>query len=473
MKRSNRKVAIFMLVWFFVLIIPYINTILYSLPSTDDFWMAAGVEKGNLLADAIRIANEFYMNWAGDWIYIFLEVLLNPLVLFGISSKALGIEMVVFFLLFLVALFAVFHAFGKYVIQVENRLYIYGIYLLLLTWFLNTEVWTEVFYWFVGSCYMWGMIFILLTVALEIKFFYEPKVSTGIVLAVVGAIACSCYMEAVFPCMVFLIFMFMDIVEKRRIDAKKLTPFLFFLFGALGAIVAPGNFKRKNSSDDGGLQLFKALKDTLLIWLDSLFDLLKNPITIVTLILFLMLGMLVLKKTKYQYKYPVIPFALTFLCLYVTYYPIALGYGGSSYLPNRVIFIFNVFAVLGLSGSFLYLGGWLRYEKNIVLSRKNIVTAVVCLAAFSYICILPTKYYESLPYAQTVAQTKQVKLCNDEWNYLLRYIDSLEEDEVVLERAKINTPIIKSPGITADENHSINRNVANFFKKQKIKIIWW
>lgn len=472
MKKIN-KVDLLLIMVLIVVILPFVSTILYALPSTDDFWMAACADKENILQSAIDTANSFWMEWGGMWLYEFLRVFLNPLVRFGATSDLLGIELVIFFLLFLCALWVANSTVWKHVIKNEKSEYCLGCYLLLVIWFLNTEIWTEVFYWFVGTAYMWAMTFVLLTVALEIVYFKKPDMRKGICLSIIGAIACSFYSQAVFPCMIFLILAVFDYLEHKRIDLRKMVPFLFFVLGALSSLIAPGNFQRKEISGGVGVDLFGALKDTLIIWAGSLFDLVKNPLMIIMAVVFILLGMVALREWKYKYCYPFIPFVLTLICLYVSYFPFALGYGNSTYLPNRAKFAFDVFAVLLFSASFMYLGGWLREKRKVVCTAKELRYGLAGLAIFAYVCFIPTKYYEELPYAQTVAQMHQVKLANDEWSYLLNAIESSEEENIVYERSIIYTPIIKSPGITSDKEHSINCNIADFYGKESICVYWW
>lgn len=469
----EKKINLALVLILLIVITPYLYTILYALPSTDDFWMAAGVDKTNLFWDAVNTANSFWLNWGGMWLYEFLRVFLNPLVLFGATSAFLGVELEIFFLIFVGSMGILNFTFWKYVIRERKKVYVMASYLMLLIWFLNTEVWTEVFYWFVGTAYMWAMTLILLTVALEIIYFNKPRVWIGVLLSVVGAVACSFYSQAVFPCSIFLLFIGKDIYENKKINLKIIIPFVFFLIGAFSSLVAPGNFQRKDVENGVGLGFASAVKDTFVIWLGNLFDLLKNPLALIIAILFVALGMICLKEGKNRYRHPLIPFGLTLIGLFIAYFPFALGYGNATYLPNRAKFSFNMFAVLAIAVSCMYLGGWLRYEKKILLTKKRAMYGLACLMVFAYTCLIPTKYYEELPYAQTVAQIHQVKLANEQWRYLLDRIEGAEEENVVFERSVINTPIIKSPGITSDKDNSINKNIADFYEKESVCVYWW
>ena len=472
MKIRERKTEIVLIAAIILLIIPYAITILYALPSTDDFWMGIGVEKSTVVIDAFEKANSFWMGWGGMWFYEFLRTLLNPVVLFGATNSLVGVELLLFFCFFLFTMWILNRTFWKYLIGEEKITYALGTCFLLLAWFLNTEVWTEVFYWFCGSAYMWAMSFVMLTVALEIIYFIKPSRKITVALSILGAIACSFYSQAVFPCMIFLLFMGREILNTKKWKWSRWIPFGFFLLGALSSIIAPGNYARRVLEETTGWGILDTFRDTMVMWKESLLTLMKNPISIMIMVVFFVIGMKGLKESKYRYRYPVIPFIITLVCLYVTYFPVVLGYGGSSYWPNRVIFIYNMFAVLLFSASSMYLGGWTRYRKGILLKRKDIMCGIVGLILFVYVCYVPTENYWGVTYLHTTALIGQVKAANEDWKEVLSQIETSKTKTVSVITDPINTPIIKSPGVTADENDPNNLKVANYYKKDAVYIIW-
>lgn len=473
-KNKEKMYVLGLLLGLAVLVAPYIYTILYAVPSSDDFVMAIGVDKTNLFGEAVRVANEYYFKWAGDWISIFLQILFNPLLLFGATSSLYGVEMVIHFCLYAVVIGWMIRNIFYYVVQIKDMKMILGVYLIVLMSILNMDVWTEIFYWFVGATYLHGMLFGMSSIALLVKYRAKGGIFTGFLLSVIGFFGCSYFMLAVLPATVYLIYLVVDLIKDRKIYWKKDIPFFFYCAGFLSALVAPGNFSRLGSeTGETGLHLFRTALDTLVLWLDTTFDLIKNPLVLIAMLVLVLIGAVIFKEMKFKFQYPLLPFVLTILCLYITYFPMALGYGGTSYLPNRVRFIFCTYAVLMYAASFLYLGGFVYRKKGEFITKKNLITAVAALAVFGYVCIMPTKYYEELPYAKTVSQIRNVKIVNSEWMYLLRYIEDTEEKELYLSRSKINTTIIKAPGLTADENYVVNQKIAEYFGKDYIKLEQW
>jgi len=472
MKLKDKKLEIGLVAALILVVTPFAMSILYALPSTDDFWMGIGVERSSVIIDSIQKASEMWMGWGGMWIYEFFRTLLNPVVLFGASSGLAGVELLLFFCGFLAAGWMLNRTFWKHFIGQEKLTYPLATYFLMLAWFLNTELWTEVFYWFCGSAYMWAMSFGMITVALELIYFTQPTKKVTIWLSVVGALACMFYSQAVFPCMIFLLLMAREILNTKKINWSRLIPFGCFLLGALSAMVAPGNFARKDVEDAVSLGIAGAFKDAAVMWKVSLLELVKNPITIIVMVVFVAIGMSGLKQSKYKYSYPILPFAITLITLYVTYFPFALGYGGSNYLPNRAVFVFNMFAVMMLAVSCMYFGGWLRYKQGVVLTKNDIMCGVLTMFIFAYVWYVPTESYWEVPCLQTAGLMGEIENANAQWRDILEDIETAKGKKVYVEHTYINTPIIKSPGVTHDIEDPNNKKFAAYYGKETVQLIW-
>ena len=406
------------------------------------------------------------------WIYEFFRTALNPVVLFGASSTLAGVEYLIFFCGFLAAGWVLNRTFWKYFIGQEKIIYPLMTYFLMFGWFLNTKIWTEVFYWFCGTAYMWAMSFGMLTVALELIYFTKPTKKVTIWLSVIGALSCSFYSQAVFPCMMFLLLMAREILNEKKINWRRCIPFGCFLLGALSAMAAPGNFSRKGVEDEVKMSLTGAFKDAAVMWKDSFLELIKNPIMLIVMIAFIVIGMFGLKQSKYKFRYPFVPFVIALVTLYVTYFPFALGYGGSFYLPNRAVFVYNMFAVMLFAASSIYLGGWLRYKQGITLTKKDILGGAVGIVLFAYVWYVPTGSYWNVPYLQTVGLMDDVADANEQWREVLKEIETAKGENVVVEHTYIDTPIIKWPGLTSNVEDANNKKFASYYGKESVQLIW-
>lgn len=175
---DNRK-FIFLIILIIVVLLPMICTIFYSLPSADDFSMAMGCSKNTLLLDSIGRANEYFMTWSGLWPYMFIETLINPVLLFPLESWWSGGEMVFLFLAFVVSFITVTNLAMVKLLGIYNKEHRCLFTLVILFVFFNTNIYNEIFYWFVGSSYLMALTLGIITIGLTIKLFFDEKMSWG------------------------------------------------------------------------------------------------------------------------------------------------------------------------------------------------------------------------------------------------------------------------------------------------------
>lgn len=159
----------------FVLLLPMVFTIFYSLPSADDFSMAYGSARGTLFMDGVRRANNMFMNWSGLWPYMFIEIILNPMQYFELESYGIGVEMILLFLAFIIAVCSLINTAARNILEVDRKEYIALYIFIFLFTFLNSNIYKEIFYWFVGSSYMMAMTLGLVNINLTIKYFLKDE----------------------------------------------------------------------------------------------------------------------------------------------------------------------------------------------------------------------------------------------------------------------------------------------------------
>jgi len=458
-----------------VFLAPVMNAILHSLPASDDFGMASYADKEHLLLSSLDTAYYFYMNWAGGWIGAFLEVFLNPIVLFGITSPMFGVEMLVFFLLFVVALVGASYSFTKRVLNGKSLTVALLMTFVFLFWMLNIDVWTEIFHWFVGSSYLWGVSLTLCMLHLEMKFFETGAKKDAIKLSVIGFITCTFYTTAVVPCFVYLIYAVMLLVRKdAQNKLKKLIPFGVSLLGAAMAILAPGNFARKDVAG-GGLDIWSAFDNTAIVWKELMMELVKSQLFVVVMLAFVLIGIKCFPKEKLVLGNPIIPFVLSALCIYINYFPLALGYGSSWYVPNRAKFIFCIFTVMLFSLSAIYLGGWIAAKLPDFVPMKTVgevLRATAFVLVFTYLCYVPSHSYGNLAWMRIVSQTDEMVALNARCIDLLNDIIESPEADYVYQGPYIGSVIIKQPGFYDIYNGGVNGDLVRYLGKDSITVIW-
>ena len=453
------------------LIIPMMITIFYSLPSADDFSQVVGVDRFDIIGEAFRAANIAYMEWSGGWIYYFLQGVLSPVLLFGVPSRMLGVELIVFFLLFLLSIYEVVSICMEKVFGVEELYRKWIIFAVILFTFLNTKIYTEIFYWFTGASYMWGVTLSLFTVTLIILYWESNfNVKIGIALSVIGFAACSSCQCAIFPGILYMSFLFFDSEKNVRGLAKKVLPFFFMVLGGVLTVVAPGNYARHDMIDDSGLQVFDALLYALLDAGYVIKALLANPIIVLGMLGVVLLGKKWLGGRLIPLWYSVLAYILTLVCLYLICFPVALGYS-SDFLPNRQYFVANIFVILGLSAGSFYLGGWLS-EQNIFASVKD-VEWICILAILAYVTMFATDKFEKMPYYVTANNIGEIKKTAEAWDAVFEELENAESKDVVIEVDDEfqSGPVLMYPFLTEYNMHYVNIAIAQYYNKESVRVI--
>lgn len=469
--KKNKSINIMLYVSILVLVLPIAYSILYSWPIADDFSMAIGVNKSTVLLDAMKRANDSYLNHGGGWFFNFLQVLLNPLVYVSTASKWIGVELIIFFVTFLFTLWKLIKTFFEVIIKCNNKTIILTEFFLLLLCLFNTDIYYEIFYWFIGSVYLWAVILIAWTLIFEMHYFSNPCRKNAVILSILGFVACSFWMMAPYPCLLYLVYILIDwFLTKNRIK-KTYIPFLFLLLGAISAMIAPGNFVRLENQSATGLQFVAAIRYALKPFVYSVIYLIKNPLFILFFLSAVVVGYCLLKEYKIRIWHLVGLTAATFTLLFVQLYVVALGYSSGDF-PNRIYFVFNYYAILlfGICG--VYFGGVLYQMVRMPFTAKDLLLITIMASILVYVTLIPNDGFSHLPYKRTIESIPLVKSCREEWLDVFAEIEESESEEVVIKRKRIPESMLKKPGISEEEDWWVNKEVAEFYGKKSIKIIW-
>lgn len=469
--KSMRGIDIILCIAIAILILPTMYTILFSWPIADDFAMIVDASKGTALWDAIRIASEYYMNHTGGWIWIFGEVFFNPLLYAPIDSYLLGIELVIFFCFFLLTMWIFVDVLFHDVFQKDNitlRLFTFFAFFVCL---LNTEVYKEIFYWFIGSVYMMNVISVVWTWILEIKFFKNPCKKNAILLIIVGMISCSSWMVAVYPCLVFLCYILADFFYTKKKRIRTYLPLVFMVLSALVALFAPGNFVRHSQVDSTGFHFVEAFNNTTYPFKLGLIYLFKNPFFIILLVVFFIYGYQLLDRFAFAFKVGIIPIVVTIGLLFFQYYIVVLG-DGSAEIPNRMAFLFNFFAMAMFSVCASYIGAWVRRKTKQALGKNELMILVMVGLLFLQTNIFINNRYETLPWKYTVESIDIIKVNRSRYKKFYKAIEECPDEDAVIYFESIPETILKKVGINRDPEYWVNESVADYFGKKSLVVYW-
>ncbi len=478
---SFTKSNIAWLVGLVLLFLPYAISVLYSIPGADDFSMAGDIDTSHILTSAIDKANYMYMNWAGGWPYVFLEGFLNPLILFGRQLQWMGLEMLIFFALFFLSVWLLLKIYLETICR--DTTYLLPLYFFACLAIFISDTYTEIFYWFVGSTYMWGMTLSFLIISLALKFFRSEtkqyQKSYAVIIAIIGFLTCFNFQIAVIPGMAYFLLWLADTRENRQSQhwVKTMLPLLAMVLGGLFGLLAPGNFSRHSAIDSTGIHVglgaWFAFKDYLL----TIFWLLVKPVVLFAVVAILVIGYSVAKrKAAKQDDYsfhPIIPFIIATITVYLTCFPLALGYSKTE-ITNRMAFIFNVEAILSYGASCLYLGGWMYVRHHAAWEKKDWRKIGIILTILFALCLILTGLYRDTTYYKYLTSMDQVVSGSAKWQSILDTLATTEESDVVLEIERFDTPILNTPLVnqTTSDDYFDGSYMCNFYNKDSIQIIW-
>ena len=474
MKAYKRKDRIIFVIMAAILVLPYVMNIVYSLPSADDFSMAKNYDLSmNIFIESVRQAGSMYMKWTGEWFYSFIQTLINPLVIFGYSSRMFGIELAVLFLLFIGVIIFCTDRIAVYIFQCDKSLIIYAIQFIVLVIVLNTGIYSEIYPWFVGSSYMIEVTLSLVCITLILKYHESGDKWIAAVLSVLGFFTCNGIMVVSLICLAYLTIFFKDIIQgKKRFSA--LIPFIFCLAGGLFSVAAPGNYARHNSIDGTGLHIGSAVVNTFKVELSQIYSNLNNELIGMMLITIVVLSYFYARKHYEKIRcVSLIKAVLFFLAvMFFVIFPVTLGYSSSD-MPNRMKFMINTYTVLGLGFLGADAGFCVGHHMGdrVIDERVGMLTALIVLIGF-YVGPLSHGNIGLTPYAQQIINHSETVSCHDEWISILEEVESSKDADVIVNRQEIPAcSLLRVPDLGDDINKWENTVTAAYFGKNSVQFV--
>ncbi len=471
--KTQRKEHIVFCIIIAVIVIPYIINIVYTLPSADDFSMAKHYDlSSNIILEAFRQADRMYMEWTGEWFYSFVQTLINPLVLFGYSSKLFGVELAVLFILYIGAIILCTGMIAKKIFECECVGDIYIIQLVVLIMVLNTGVYYEIYYWFIGSSYMLEITLSLVCIILLIKYHDNTSLKNAVFLSVVGFFTCNGIMVVSLICLAYLAIFLPDIIRKQK-KLYSFMPLIFCLSGGIFAVVAPGNYRRHNSIDGTGIHIGVAMKNTIYVGILHLYEIFSNELIGMLLLTVIVISYLYARKHYGKIRYTNFLKSVLFfvIVMFFVIFPVTLGYSSTD-MPNRMQYMINTYMVLGL--------GYLCVDAGLIVGshmesrsfdeRLSLLALLALIVGF-YVGPLSHGSIGLIPYAQQIVCHSETVTCHDEWVSILDEMRQSEYMDVKVTRDDIaSSPLLKTPGINEDVSEWENMVVAAYFNKNSVRL---
>lgn len=482
---KNRKVIIWIISIASILlllysIIPYLYTTWFIIPSADDFGFSNSVKEqiaaGNgYFISALKLTFETYFTWQGTYFCNFLLYITAPLVRFGI----IGVRIMCFIciLVFYTSIFCLIRGIFRYLLKLNE--YWYSIAFFAMTsWVIsNVRIPMEIFFWYNGVCaYTIPLACAFFGCNFMLKYMFDlPKKQYFVGAIILGLAACGGTLQhAAIICYVYLLFAGWSWINRAQGKKKILIVFGSTLLGAVINACAPGNFVRHGDIGDGKMHIGSALGYSLYNALNEMKYILLETDMRYVLIVVLFLGYFAIcKEEQVKMKWIAIIMVALFGILWISNFPVALGYS-SSYMEPRGYFVLDNMIVIGFGLWAFVIGKWIGQQTYEKIPSWSVMMILVVFLFVTYFW----EGYRS-------EKVKPIELCiencqngyferfRDMWEEILENIEESEEENVVVLSKHIPDPsILKNPDLSSDSTYWINITAAEYYEKESISIEW-
>lgn len=465
----------------------YLHIAAYVIPAADDFTISADIRESRLLGESylhlgLRWMREVYLTWQGTFISNFLLYYIAPYVRMGTD----GIRLFCVFgiLFFYGSLWMLVHCIMKHLLKCKEVAMILFVYAL-ITWLIsNARIVMEVFFWYNGICvYTLPLTFTLIGIRHLIRFTYVKMQQSDFIGAIAfGILACGGVLQcSAIVCFVYLLICLWGFFTKHSGRVKLLSVFMMAFVSALINCLAPGNFTRQGTINESGLPIFKAFGYSLSNVMREFERLLIETDMLYLLMVVLLAGLVLWHKEYQKLRVNVWMIVFTvlgvFLCMWVSCYPVALGYS-SMLMEPRGYFVIDVFMIIGFMLCAFMIGGGLQqlmdYHaiKRKILCGASVAFVIVVLAVADIMGVI--KEIER-PLLVCVEDDKLGYLARfrDEWENILKQIENADGDKVIIQSRPIpSLQELKNPDLSENSDYWINSGVARYFEKETVQIEW-
>lgn len=466
--RGRCIVSILLLFAIVVIALPIIVASSMSFYCGDDFAQLPIKEfNGNiieLLWMALRYAKKMYLNWQGAYFSMFINIMLHPIL--GAGLTQLRVVMVINALMLVIAI----SVFVWELCKDEINLYYNKLLLIVccVGGILGFECWQEIFYWYTGIA-GYTIPFSLLLFALAIVIASRKRIYYFIAGVLIFCASGGSQAIAGIGCYWMLMIIIAKAL-KKKLAIKDIVVFGVGVFGALGNVLAPGNYVRHAAIDDSGLHFFRAIiysfGEVIRTWEWLIID---TPFIIIAIIS-VAIGVIAGKRKYVDKTYCYIMIALSMIAPVVAYFPVCLGYSSSG-SPNRCRFVL-IFAIIISAIIFFVLSGEIFAAFFNVGHVKEALVIITLLAIIMPIERENWKISTCIPY-RTMMALAEGKI-QSYYHSVNRIYDLIREDEnedVFIYELPEPVDIFFTVKIQENPNYLINRECASFFGKNSVQYV--
>ncbi len=440
---QKKVIRIGLIIFLILLFAPFIYSVYYSMPATDDYAWSIAWFSDNRIIEIFKRVGWNYMNWFGQSgvLAVVIQLLFNPLYWFNDIGHSFGICMVVIFIGLIIGLVIGIRRLASYLFEdmTTSALDIFTAIVIALLF--TSYYYADVYNWWSGtpgySLMMTIMIFAFGYIARYVRT-GDTKAYKGMIIT--GIIACTGLMNCV---AMGLFYLFMIFVKSNHRDdslIKKIGPLLCYIASGLVTVIAPGNFKRTSGKGEGGPDYIESIRVTAEFINSRIISTLKNyPWVIALFIVIIIFGFACKTKNKPNVFNCLLGIILTYVASAGAIYPYILGERKAvgDELATRVNYYEDYILFIGFAFALFTFGRWLGYviTINIRESILVLIAGVVLVGSLFYAHAIGTFMY-IVPY-DIYRQRAVIKQIYYTWEGIIDEIETSEEDDVEIVRDNV------------------------------------
>lgn len=468
------------------LAIPIARIMMYCVPWYDDF--SYGLYTKNFweqnqsyieaLKGAIYNTRTMWYAWQGTYTSCFFMSLMPAV--WGTEMYKVGLWLIL--LTLIISIFVLVHVLMWNVLKVKDRwrcLFVQSMVAITVMLFMRSAI--EGFFWYNSAVHYTAMHSLgILYVASLIKLVYaKGKVKTGILLGlcmlfalVMGGVNNVTVLQVG---LTILSIIFFGILFKKKRVLLLVPVTLCYGIAMYLNLSAPGNAKRAVLYEGMKLTPIEAIVRSFKSAFTYLDDF-TGWMTLAIIIFMIPVVIEIVKKTNFEFKYPLIVFLWSF-CLYATGFTPTLYMMGHTLLGRATNMAKVTFQIL-LFVNLFYLIGWLcrvlKQKKNKTLSVRSTWTYYVILAMIMTLIFIaePNKGGIYSTYcAYYFVHTGEANNYYEEYKYRVHVCETSEEADVVVHPYGYKPWVLCLGDLSEDPNYEPNKFMAQFFGKNSIRCI--
>lgn len=418
---------------------PYLYSIFYAVPASDDFAMTLGREGFQNIFEEFFEDIFFFWNQRGGSVFYFAsQLLFNPLNFRFHLGHTYGLYMIFIFLILNIMIsIGVFEIFN-FMLGGENKRLSFAAMIVLMMVFLQNNYYVETYNWYVGmNAYAIPLAFLLLTIWGWLRYSITNKRKYYVWSVIMGVIVANSFLFDVTLgiCFVFLI-LYKDIFNKDSLLVK-IMPLVLYVVMGIVTVLAPGNFARQQIYGES-FSIVSALKNTAICVVYFNYNYIRyKALSIIAIIIMIILGAIAYKKNSIRMKLVdiIICGASFIIAEYGFLLPYIYGRGMTErYLDVRVQYVLDfiiliTWCIIAFKVSALCCGIMSKLVDFKVVICSTITILMVAVTYF-FISgnVLRITSIDIIPKAHDISKSYQL------WNGILKEIKESPDSDVVVDR---------------------------------------